>query len=727
MTNAHEAPGADRAQSSVPGLVDVAWVAGLVATIVVVWDLHVVRTGTTLSPMAAGDGFGYFLPAYVYEAERVRHGGFPFWNPYQGAGVPFLATLQAGALYPARLLMLLASPARAMGWSALGHALLGLVATYALCRRLGTSAAAAATAALVFTTAFALPSITAPTILEPGVWLPVVALATVAIVWGGGWAWVVLLGLATAMPPLAGGYQMTLYTVYGAAVFALAAALDRHGRARLGPRVVWRLAVAALLALATAAPQLLTTLAWSGETVRRTKPLTDMQMMPLFTESARWLRMEGFFLRTTPAQLGYFSIPVVALAVVGFARTRALGVVLGTAALVTMVLSLVAPESALFGVYKAIPGFAMFRFPLRLLVLSSLLVGVLAALGLTALARIPALAPPRRRALVGVAALAGVAVLCVWPFRNEYVMPWNHDSALARPDPSFFPGATRPPAAARVSVPGDRMDIRLGAFVRQGTLQQVRVLQDYEPLSSRRLGDFLAAVWGLPPPRADAFPLFTGSVIVVEWIARPDLLDLVAVRAILAPAEAISTLGVRGWTEVARHGDLVTYRNDRALPRAYVVERARFAGDETAALDAVRQLDFDPRSEVMLVGAPTADEERAVASGSAAPLAAAPIAVDDAERVVVDVDVSRPSVLVLADAFAPGWEAAVDGRWRRLWQANHLVRAVVVRPGDRQVEFRYHAPGFALGVALFAVTWTVALIALAVGRVRDRPRAVAPS
>jgi hypothetical protein len=54
------------------------------------------------------------------------------------------------------------------------------------------------------------------------------------------------------------------------------------------------------------------------------------------------------------------------------------------------------------------------------------------------------------------------------------------------------------------------------------------------------------------------------------------------------------------------------------------------------------------------------------------------------------------------------------------------VRGVVLRPGDRQVELRYHAPGFALGVALLAVTWTVVLTALAVGRARRRPDAVAP-
>ena len=152
----------------------------------------------------------------------------------------------------------------------------------------------------------------------------------------------------------------------------------------------------------------------------------------------------------------------------------------------------------------------------------------------------------------------------------------------------------------RVSVPTERFDLRLGAFPRQGTLQGVRVLQDYEPLSSRRLGAFLSAVMGLPPPREDAFPPFNGSVRGTQWITRPDLLDLVAVRGIVTADDTLASAGVPGWERVAHARDLGTYRNDRALPRAYVVERARFVPDEDAALAVVVDRAFAPRSEAVL-------------------------------------------------------------------------------------------------------------------------------
>jgi hypothetical protein len=47
-----------------------------------------------------------------------------------------------------------------------------------------------------------------------------------------------------------------------------------------------------------------------------------------------------------------------------------------------------------------------------------------------------------------------------------------------------------------------------------------------------------------------------------------------------------------------------------------------------------------------------------------------------------------------------------------------MVRAVVVRPGDRRVELTYHPPGFRPAVTAAAVAWT--LFAAAVVRQRLR-------
>jgi hypothetical protein len=711
-------PSADLAPRA--GAADVAAVACLAAGLAAVFRLRVAAPPDARYVTGVGDIFGYFLLAYTYQAERMAAGSLPFWNPYQGAGVPFLATLQPGALYPARLLLLVATPTAAIGWSTFLHALLALLGTYALCRRLGTSVLAAAMAGVVFTTAFALPWIHSTTLLEPGAWLPLLALAVVAILRGGGWGWVLVLGAGTAMPLLAGGYQMSIYVVYALALVALAVVLDDLARGRPLPvRAFGRLAVAALLAVATAAPQVLPTVAWSAETMRQTKLLTDIQMMPLFTEDARWHRLVVFFFRVSSSDVAYLSVPVIALAALGVVAARPMGTVFGLVALVTALFTMMPVGSVLFAIYKAIPGFGMFRFPSRLLVLTSFFTAVTAALGLSRATRFAALAPAGRRILLELAALAVVVALLVLPYRNELPVAWTAGPQLTSPDPRFFPGNTKPPPEYRAWVPGGRLDLRAGMFVRQGMRQHVRVLQDYEPLSSGRLGTFLAAAAGLPPPGTEALSLFTGALIRDPFITRPELLDLVAVRSVMVPEKGIASR-VSGWTNVATTFDLKTFRNDNALPRAYVVPRARFVADETAALDTLKDATFDGHAEVVLVGAADGPVARTVASAPAAPATPARFVRDDPEHVVVAVDPAAPGVLVLADAFAPGWTATVDGAPREILQANYLVRGVLLAPHDREVEFRYRAPGFLPGLALLAAGWGVVLVGLAVARAARR-------
>jgi hypothetical protein len=690
---------------------DLACVAVLVAGAGVVWTARVSNPAGGFVA-GVGDLFGYFLPAYTYQAARLAAGELPFWNPYQGGGVPFLAMLQPGALYPARLLLLMTSPSIAMGLSAFGHLLLGLLGTYALCRTLGTGRLAAMAAGIVFVSAALLPVLHATTLLEPGAWLPVVALALVRVLRGGGWRWVVLLGVGTAMPPLAGGYQMALYVVYALALVFVAVVLDDRAHGRSVPiGRVGRLAVAALLALATAAPQVLPTFAWSAETMRQSTRLTDAQMMPLFTAAARTQRLNAFFWRESPMQVCFLSVPVVVLAAIGVLRAGWLGVVFGASALVTAWVTLFSPWHPLFPVLKALPGFAMFRFPVRIVCLTAFFTAVTAALGTSRLGSAWPRVQPWGRVLVEAAALAVVIVLLVLPYRNALAVPWATLGHTA-PDPRFLPGLVRPPDAYRAWVPGGRLDLRTGTFVRQAMRERVRVLQDYDPLSARRLGTFLAAVTGTPPPSPRDVLLFTGALLREPPIVRPDLLDVAAVRSVMTVRSEAAAPLPSGWRVRGRTGDLVTYLNGRALPRAYAVDAGRFVADEPAALQALLDRQVDVHAAVVLVGTPGDETDRTLAAAVPGPPGAARIVVDEPERVVVEVNRARPGVLVLADTFAPGWSATVDGVPRTIRQANYLVRGVVVRPGERRVEFRYRAPGFRLGAALCVATWGAVLLGL---------------
>jgi hypothetical protein len=71
------------------------------------------------------------------------------------------------------------------------------------------------------------------------------------------------------------------------------------------------------------------------------------------------------------------------------------------------------------------------------------------------------------------------------------------------------------------------------------------------------------------------------------------------------------------------------------------------------------------------------------------------------ESVRIDVETSEPAVLILADAFEPGWTARIEGgESLEIFRANGLVRAVVVPPGRSQVLFHYETPWLRLGGCL---------------------------
>ncbi|MGH7287487.1 MAG: hypothetical protein ACREI8_05650, partial [Myxococcota bacterium] len=659
-------------QQSLRALVAILPALALAVGTLVLWENRLSTPNAVYSWFPSGDLYGYFLPSYTYQALRFAEWEIPLWNPYQGVGQPFLATLQPGVMYPARLLLVVLRPERAMQASLCVHLVFLVVTTYAFARALGATRLAASGAAVVLGATLGGNWFYWPSYLEAGAWWPTLALALLRVVGGAGWGWAVLLGVSGAMPVLAGGYQMTVYMAYALLLLAAGLFADSRFRPERWGIVALRLGVAGLIATATAAPQLLPTLAWSSEAARRAALMTDLQLDPFAFMHSPWQLVSRTLLDGSNAREIYLSLPAAALALLGFARQRALGLVMGGGALVLYGVAL-GPDSPLFALYRVLPGLGLYRIPSRLVISVFFLLAAGVALGLDACQRWRPPWFPRLGSAAAAVALALMFAALVIPLRNLTQVPWLQAGPLR---------ASLPLLKLAAPWVGDGRVAFFGSLgpthPRFPMLHAMRCVQDYEPLASRRLQQYLYAVAGEPAPTSDApFP-FTGTVDGANPLARPRLLDLVATSVVVVthPAEAV----LEGLRLVATFRLSAIYANPRALPRAYTVPRARFVASEGAALVAIQAANFDPRREAVLVGSATDETGRAVAAGDGGGLAAARILRDAAERVEVAVDVKATAVLVLADAFAPGWEAVVDGRPRRLWQANHLVRGVVVEP-----------------------------------------------
>jgi uncharacterized membrane protein YfhO len=86
------------------------------------------------------------------------------------------------------------------------------------------------------------------------------------------------------------------------------------------------------------------------------------------------------------------------------------------------------------------------------------------------------------------------------------------------------------------------------------------------------------------------------------------------------------------------------------------------------------------------------------------------------ERIEVDVEASGPALLVLAEAWYPGWEATVSGQPAVVEPANAWMRAVRVPAGHSRVMLTYRSTYLLPGAGLSAA----ALLALALAALRAR-------
>jgi hypothetical protein len=177
--------------------------------------------------------------------------------------------------------------------------------------------------------------------------------------------------------------------------------------------------------------------------------------------------------------------------------------------------------------------------------------------------------------------------------------------------------------------------------------------------------------------------------------------------------------------------DVQVRRNKNAFPRAWIVHDARLIKPQSLSLPASRdalsaRLGFGANSSShdplfpppdlrALAYVETDDPERLAPylSGTGDSAAeSATVRYDGPARAVIDVHMTKPGLVVLADAFDSGWRLTIDGRAAPILRANLLMRAAAVSAGSHTLVFTYSPSSLRIG-ATVSLAAIAALIALA--------------
>ena len=169
---------------------------------------------------------------------------------------------------------------------------------------------------------------------------------------------------------------------------------------------------------------------------------------------------------------------------------------------------------------------------------------------------------------------------------------------------------------------------------------------------------------------------------------NPSLASLMGVRWVYARNVAFTD---PHWRRVFEQGDEQVFENPDVFPRGFVVSRvSRFptradllGALEKAPLEALRTTAFLEGN--VPTGLETDPSDTAEASVT--------MSLNTPDRMSFHVRTPRPAMLIVTDAYVPGWKATVNGERREIVPADNCFRAVAVPEGESNVLFSY-APAY---------------------------------
>jgi len=690
-----------------------------------------------------------FLPWDLYSAQSLRNGEIPLWNPYSGAGSPFLANWQSTIFAPIKLPLYLFPSARMFEFILILKVWLASLFAFIFCRSLKMSAMASTVSALSFGFGGAIISCLRlfelnTLFLSPLFFLTVHRLSISPSASSIAWA-----SLTSALLILSGHPEATIYTILGGAIYT--AALGGWEKI---PRRLFSL----LLALAGGALISSVTLI----------PFLEMLLSEGFSYRAHILRESGP-LWGLPVRLGSLILPV---PVPNFPSSYFLYIGLISLAFSVYSLNDYRKHIPFLAVLLLGAGFVIKLPPMSLLEylpglnhfssryaigLVSFPLAIMAGNGLD-------MWQTRRKdkgltlRTIGIIILGILCVIALSLSFVEAIRPWKETIHLHLALGLFFSltviiiGTSRKNIYRWIIVPVLAMDLFLagagfnkpgnvfnfpesnaikwiknvpGIFRVMGMegsnnipntgivhgISDVRVI---DPLFLHRYVGFVAAI----DPNA-----FFSIGAIPRNISSP-LWDLLNVRFLIrsrcrvsgteneAPGIYYSPYpGPLRWhfsppppsgsfIKSYEDNNVVIYENLRVLPRAFIVHNAIFTGTPNESLQALRTGQIDFRKKAILEVHDKKDREeieKGLKGEQSETSNSADITSYKPTSVTIRARLSSPGILILGDAYYRGWKAIVDGTEVRIFPADYLIRGLFLTKGTHTVEFIYAPLSFTIG------------------------------
>lgn len=759
------------AEGATRGPVRHVWLAG--AALLGAGPLAVlVLAGRTL---AWGDTARLYAPIRTVVVEALRSGHLPLWNPYAATGMPLLAETVHGALHPLSVAAAFLAPRSGMDALLVAHVALATAGAAALARVLGATRWAAAAAGAAYGVGGYVLSMTSNYVYLAGAAALPWAIAALRAAGSRGRWGIPAAAIATGLLALTGEVQsLAIAVTLGVVLAAQAGGARGSLHAAAGAALGVLLGAAQLLPTAAALP--LTDRSWPLPWwEQRQFALSPWRIIEWFAPGFFWRAEDGLYAPVARALAGrqawqypfapsvFIGAPVILLAALGTWRDRATRVVAAFGAAFVWVA--LGHHAGAQQILSHVPVWGGFRFAEKLVGPATLCAAVLAAVGVDRAAA----GSPRRLALAAgattaVGLLAAVAVRCSPAAALEAVFRVNAPSASAI-QAHLVPGlvqlATASAAFTALLLAGARSASRrwlapaiASLLVVEAwaaapvALRVTRIRPDRAPgpvLEAPPPGPRVANPITAPPAPGDGdLDAIERDVVALSRLASGSYnvaarIDNIEPYTGVWPARnkrllALALPREEGWRMLRRYSvthvladapwapreaGILQHAVERGTPLpsppgtvafsvphrdwASFAPRVWLAGSEDEAREAVLQM-YDERDRGVVLEA--ADESFGASPGRVLSV------VRGLDRVRIEAEAPGEAVLVVNDAYWPGWTARIDGAPTRIYPADALVRAVRFPAGRHVLEMRYEPAEVTIGIAISAAA-ALAILALA--------------
>lgn len=694
------------------------------------------------------DAVDVYYPLRSYLGDRLSDGDVPLWDPHRFAGTPASANTQMAVWYPPNWLFALGGTLAVYSLLAVLSRLAALLLAYWFFRILQLHPYAAAAGAVIFVfCGFQIAWGVHPTFLASSMWLPLALGGLEVALRGRPRRGIPLAGLGLGLSVLAGHAQVALYVWIAAAIWALVSLLWRSYARRENRR--WlelgggaaAVAGSFALGLGISALQLLSTAELSGNIIRGpetydrlvTSALPWSHLSTLVVPDRFGNPVDGNYVGAhnyteTALYAGAFTLVLALLAL--WRRRHKSTLAFGILGAVGLLAALGTPLYRVL--YAGVPGMDQTRAIGRISLLVDVALAGLAAVGLDGVLR----HRDRRSSPVLLSAtailLSGAAALLVTETSPSldpgYLAPrvvWAAGSILIGSAVCLrlVHSPVREVGLGLALVGLIAVDLWLFGFRYFGFQRPAEIYPQtaavdvldnasgVRPRLARAEGSALPAnaalVYGLYDVHGSDSFILTRTVRLLSQ--AQDQVDAARVRNVIAPfsigaldSSVIDLLGVDRITTGPSMGSAVEPQIG-SLPPAFVAgcwelhprggALARIGEMSSEELWSVALVEQGNGVERLLGPSP----EDCTQGGAAVVRAYEP------ERVHIEAEAQTPSILVLSDAWYPGWEATVDGEPAPVLIIDHAMRGVALSPGNHDVVFEFRpgwlAPGLAVSTA----------------------------